>query len=284
MQSYEFKDKVRAFLKKEKSEFFQLFKLPQKEDLRRAGFVSPRYSASTHIHVDSNVLSRNRCISILPDAPETESFRILRTQIIQRATQKGGNTFMITSALPGEGKTLTAINLAITFSREFNQTVLLVDCDLRKQSVHRYLGIDYGAGISDYLLDCKPISEIMIWPGIEKLTLISGGRTVLESGELLSSPKMGKLVTEMKERYPDRFIFFDLPPVLAVADAVSFAPMVDHIVVVTLANKTSIKDVKKALALLPRDKIMGLVLNKYQRPQKPYYYTRYPGEGAGVSK
>lgn len=277
MEANEMKNKMKSFLKKEKSDSFRLV-LPKKENLSRAGYVSPQYSESTHIKVNEDVLNRNRCVSIMPDAPETESYRVLRTQILQRAAQKGGNTVMITSALPGEGKTLTAINLAITFSREFNQTVLLVDCDLRKQSIHNYMGIGEGRGLSDYLLDCTPIKEIMVWPGIDKLTLIAGCRTILESGELLASPKMRNLVSEMKERYPERFIFFDLPPVLASADAASFAPMVDHIIMVTLANSTSIKDVKKALSLLPQDKVMGLVLNRYQKPQKPYYYSKYPEE------
>lgn len=251
---------------------------PPREGLSKAGFRAPTYSKSRQVRIDPDLLSRNRCVSAMPDAPETESYRVLRTQVLHRAAQKGGNTVMITSAVPGEGKTLSAINLALIFSREFNQTVLLVDCDLRKQSVHNYLGIENGLGLSDYLLDDVPIEDIIVWPGIDKLTLISGSRTILESAELLGSPKMRALVTEMKGRYADRFVLFDVPPVLASADAFSFAPMVDHIILVALANSTSMRDVKRALSLLPRDKVMGVVLNKYQLPRKPYYYKRYPEE------
>jgi len=246
--------------------------VPPKESLGRAGFLSPAYNKSKHIELDTEFLKGNKCVSISPDAPETESYRQLRIQILQRIAKLGGNSVMITSALPGEGKTLTAINLALTFSRDFSQTVLLVDCDLRRQSIHEYLGIHNGGGLPDYLLDGTPLDNIIIWPGIDKLTLISGGRTILESAELLGSPRMVELVAEMKSRYPDRIIIFDVPPVLAAADAVSFAPLVDHIVVVTMANETRMRDVKKALSLLPREKILGLVLNRYGKPQKQYYY------------
>lgn len=243
-----------------------------KESLGAAGFLSPAYNKSRHVELDPDFLKGNRCVSISPDAPETESYRQLRIQILQRIAKLGGNAVMITSALAGEGKTLTAINLALTFSRDFSQTVLLVDCDLRRQSIHEYLGIHNGGGLPDYLLDGTPLDNIIIWPGIDKLTLISGGRTILESAELLGSPRMVELVAEMKSRYPDRIIIFDVPPVLAAADAASFAPLVDHIVLVTMANETRMRDVKKALSLLPREKILGLVLNRYGKPQKQYYY------------
>ena len=132
----------------------------RREDLTVAGYVSPQYSKSRRIQLDPNVLMDNRCITILvPDAPETEAYRVLRTQVLQKTAGGQGKTIMITSALPGEGKTLTAINLAITFSREFNQTVLLVDCDFRKQTIHEYLGLAGECGMVDYLIDGRPISD-----------------------------------------------------------------------------------------------------------------------------
>ena len=121
---------------------------------------------------------------------------------------------MVTSALPGEGKTLTAINLAFTFAKEFKQTALLVDCDLRQQQIHKVLGFPSEKGIVDYLLNDCPVQELFVWPGVEKLTVISGGKTVNDSSELLGSPGMKNLVADMKNRYPDRYVFFDVPPLL----------------------------------------------------------------------
>ncbi len=273
---------IRSLFEKIKKEGKLSFRMAKKgtrasirEDLTVAGYVSPQYSKSRRIQLDPNVLLDNRCITIVPDAPETEAYRILRTQVLQKTAGSQGKTIMITSALPGEGKTITAINLAITFSREFNQTVLLVDCDLRKQTIHEYLGLAGECGLVDYLIDGRPIIDVMIWPGIDKLTLISGGRTVMESAELLGSPKMRELVAEMKGRYPDRFVFFDVPPVLSCADALAFAPLVDSIIVVTKAGSTPIQEVNRALSLLPKEKLFGLVLNQHEQPAaKKYYYPK----------
>jgi non-specific protein-tyrosine kinase len=214
---------------------------------------------------------------MLPDATEIESYKVLRTQILQRTRERGANTLMITSALPGEGKTLTAINLAFVFAREFNQTVLLVDADLRQQRIHRFLGLPNGAGLVDYLRDELPLEDLIVWPGVESLILISGGRTINESTELISSPRMKALVSELKSRYSDRYIFFDVPPILSGADALAFAPLVDAIIVLVEADKTAMPSVKKALELIPREKFLGLVLNRYKAPI-PGYGKGYGGK------
>ena len=127
------------------------------------------------------VAMENRCVAVRPDAPESEPYRVLGTQVFRQTMDRQLNTVMVTSALPGEGKTLTAINLALTFARDFSRTALLVDCDLRKPSVYRYLGLSGEKGIIDSLLDGTPVNELIVWPGIEKFTVISGGRPVNES-------------------------------------------------------------------------------------------------------
>ncbi len=138
------------------------------------------------------------CVS--SDSNELEAYKVLRTRIQQTAKTKGWNTFLITSPNSGDGKTLTAINLALTFAKAYNQTVILVDCDLRRQNVHRMLGIESAAGLVDFLVDDKPLNEFIIWPGIEKLTLISGGRPLQNSAEILGSARMKSLIHELKTR------------------------------------------------------------------------------------
>lgn len=243
-------------------------------ELEKVGWVSPSYDTSRAVVLNPGEIAENRCVAFMSAAPEVESYRILRTKIMHRTQETGGNTMMVTSAMAGEGKTLTAINLALTFAKEFQQTVLLVDCDLRRQKVHDYLKFASDKGLCDYLLEGCPVSELMVWPGIEKLTLISGGRTINDSSELLGSPRMRDLVTEMKSRYPDRFVIFDVPPVLAGADALAFAPLVDHILMTVQEGQTSIKEVNRALGMLPPDKILGLVLNRAKQPMNSYYPPR----------
>ena len=227
--------------------------------------ISPVYLKSRTVRLDAETLEENRCVAISGDAAELEQFRLIRTQILQRSEGGGGMTVMVTSALPGEGKTFIAVNLALTFAKEYNQTALLVDCDLRQQGVHTALGFSSDKGLVDYLLHECPISELMVWPGIEKLTVISGGRTVSGSTELLGSSPMRDLVADMKKRYPERYVFFDVPSVLTSADPLAFAPLVDHIVVVVQAGKTAVPDINKALKMLPQEKIAGLVLNRSAR-------------------
>ena len=235
---------------------------PKEKDKEKPGWVSPAYSQSRRVQLNPKFIAENRCLAYLDNVPEAEAYRILRTQILQRTKGSGGNAIMITSALPGEGKTLTAINLAFTFAREFQHTVLLVDGDLRNQSVHKYLGFDGERGLIDYLADDRPVSELIIWPGVEKMTIISGGRSYDESAEILGSQRMKELISGMKARYPDRYILFDIPPVLTGADALTFAPFVDQVVMVVQAGKTSMNDVEKALQFLPKEKVLGFVLNR----------------------
>jgi protein-tyrosine kinase len=238
------------------------------------GWVSPEYCDSCPVELDQKAAERNRCVCLSTDGQELTHYKLLRTQIQQRCKANNWNTLMVTSVLPGEGKTLTTINLALSFAKEFNRTVLLVDCDLKRQNVHKYLGIESSKGLGLYLMNGTPLKDLILWPGVEKLTLISGGRSVPESTELLGSPKMKALVSEMKARYPDRMILFDVPPLLSEADAMAFAPLVDGILMVVESRRTSIQDIQKAMDLIPREKLLGFVLNRQKAPHKDYYYYR----------
>jgi protein-tyrosine kinase len=253
---------------------------PKYHQVQRAGgaegnWVPPVYWYSQSCEPDLFSMEKNRCVCFKEDTPELDYYKMLRTQIMQRTQAKGWNTVMITSALPGEGKTVTSINLAMTFAKAYNQTALLVDSDLRQQKVYCYLGIDSRLGIFDHLVEGRPLQDIIIWPRIEKMTLISGGRIINESAELLGSPKMKFLVEEMKTRYNDRYILFDAPPVLSGADALILSSLVDGIVMVVEADKTPLKDIQEALTLMPKEKFLGFVLNKHTSRRKGYYYYNY---------
>jgi non-specific protein-tyrosine kinase len=242
------------------------------KEVCRREWTSPVYSQSKSVTLDSEKLAQNRVISLFPGVPEAEYYKVLRTNIHQRMRENNWNTIMITSVQAGEGKTLTAINLAICFAKEYDRTVLLVDCDMKRQNVHQYLNFDSDKGIVDFLANGCPLTDLIIWPGIEKLTLISGGKTIANSAELLGSPGMKDFVRDIKCRYDDRYILFDTPPILGWADAIAFAPLVDCILMVVEEGRTSIKDVNKALDMIPTEKFLGFVLNRRKAPMNRYYY------------
>lgn len=237
---------------------------PEYHESREASWQAPEYKQSSKRPLNPAVTEKNRGICLSPDPDEIERYKILRTRINQHSADKSINTIMITSPNQGEGKTVTCINMGFTFARELKHTVVLVDCDFKGQDIHKYLGIDSKVSLIDYFLDDVPLDDLIIWPGIEKMTLISGDRTVFDSSELLSSDMMAKLVEEMGSRYDDRYVLFDAPPVLERSEAISLAPLVDGILMVVEAGVTSKRDVKRAVELLPKDKFLGFVLNKLE--------------------
>lgn len=204
--------------------------------------------------------------------PELNSIKVLRTQLLNYTREKDWRTVMITSVQPGEGKTITSINLAFAMSRDYQQTVSLVECDMRNPTIGNYLGIDEEVGLSDYFLHNRPLHELILRPEGESLTLILGGTTIPDPVEIMGSQHMKNLVDEMKDRYPDRYIFFDFPPLLSVADGLAFLPHVDCVIFVVEAGRTSVKDIKKAQKFIPEEKLLGFVLNKDNTPLDRYGY------------
>jgi len=221
------------------------------------------YSQTRNIDVSQSALRENRVVSGFEPCEFTDAFKMLRTQVLQRLNENSWNVLAITSPGTGEGKTLTALNLAASLAMEVNYTVLLVDANLRHPSLHDHLGLPGEPGLSDYLLDDKPLTELLIHPkGIDHLSILPGGRALLNSAEMLNSPKMTRLVDELKTRYASRIVIFDLPPVLDASDAMAFSPYVDATLLVVEEGKTTKKEVENAVAMLSSTNILGTVLNK----------------------
>jgi len=233
---------------------------------------APAYTKSGTVKIDRKIAEAMRCVSLFPETPESHYYDVLRTQIQHITQEKGWNTILVTSTRPGEGKTLTCINLALSMARTFNQTVLLVDNDLKRQNIHKYFGIKSKLGLFDYLVNDVSLEDIILWPEIEKLSLISGGKTINASSELLGSPKLKKLVLELKSRYSDRYVLFDTPPILGNADTIAFAPLVDGILLVVEAQNTDLEEIQKAHAMIPEEKFLGFVLNRQKVPMQSYHY------------
>lgn len=183
--------------------------------------------------------------------------------VIFELTRQGSfhNTLLVTSALPAAGKSLTAVNLALTLATGYDHTVLLVDTDLRKPSVHEYLGLTPEKGLVHCLTEDYPLEKALIRTGIGKLVVLPAGGTVADPAELLASNRMRDLVAELKGRYPDRYVIFDTTPVLPFAEAASLGTLVDGILFVVRERKTRADQVKESLEMLASGNMLGLVYN-----------------------
>lgn len=201
-----------------------------------------------------------------------DTFRILRAQILQRLSSEGYRTVGITSAASGDGKTLVAANLAISMAMDINQTVLLVDLDLRRARIGNYFDLTIDCGLSDYLTEQCELEQCLVNPGVERLVVLPERGSIRNSSEILASPRMKELAKELKTRYADRIVIYDLPPLLASDDALVMMPNLDATVLVVQEGKTSKTEVENALALLDGEKFLGTVLNKSERREQSYYY------------
>ena len=220
------------------------------------------YSATRLIEPSGAVLSRNRVIAGENHDPRVESYRQLRSQVLARMKRHNWHSLAVTSALENAGKTLTSLNLAISISQEANQTVLLVDLDLRKPSVHTTLGIEITKGIVDHLIHAEPIENILLNPGYPRLVVLPGLPQGRHSSEILSSPQMKTFMEDITSRYPDRIIIFDLPPLLRNDDAMVFVPSADACLFVVEDDVTQPDDIEHCMQLLKHSKLIGTVLNK----------------------
>lgn len=244
------------------------------------GYSSPPleicYTVTKTVPVDFKFLIEQHIIVGEDYLQVAEEYKILRTHLLHRTKKHGHNTIMVTGPRPGGGKSLTAINTAISIAQELEHTVLLVDADLREPSIHKTFGIQVEHGLVDYLRDRLPLQELLLHPeGIDKLVLLPGGRGTSDAAELIRSPQMAELVQELKHCYPDRYVLFDLPPVLLYADAVAFAPLVDGIVLVIEAGQTTREELAECLKLLGEFNLLGIVLNKVKKDKQQHYYDYY---------
>ena len=216
--------------------------------------------------------------------PVAEEFRTIKRPLIGNAFSKDGrpvnrnNLIMVTSALPGEGKTFTAINLAVSIAMELDHTVLLVDADVARPSVLRTLGLKSAAGLMDILLDPKlDVADVLLKTNIDTLSILPAGKSHRHATELLASQSMSSLLDEIASRYPDRIVIFDSPPLLLTTEASVLASQMGQIIVVVEAETTTISAVKRALSQVEACTNVNLVYNKAKnfpgQENYGYYYN-----------
>jgi len=195
----------------------------------------------------------------------------------------GGNLILVTSSVPGEGKSYTAVNLALAIAQERDHTVLLVDADVTKQGVSRMLGIEHRRPDLTDLLTSEDLSvgEALLRTDVPGLVLLPAGKPHEYITEMVASQRMSRLVSELANRYSDRVIIFDGPPLLSTPEAPILASLVGQVVFVIEAGKTPHAIVDDALGMVPREKAIGMVLNKSESISNRggYYYNYYAAYG-----
>jgi Mrp family chromosome partitioning ATPase len=200
---------------------------------------------------------------VKPDAtPLAETFRMLRGQVLPRMHADGHHLIAVTSPRAMQGKTLTALNLALTMAADLDTSVLLLDADLSGQGLQHLLGLGGQPGLIEHLLHGTPLPELLINPGVERfLVLPAGSERVANASELLAAKALQHLVQAMKQRYPDRIIVVDLPPLLDTADALAFLPWADTTLFVAEALSSRMRDLETASELLAPFNLVGTVLS-----------------------
>lgn len=220
------------------------------------------YTRTRVVRPDPEHLEAHRIIAHQKTHPNSWSFDTLRTQVLQRMDENGWRVLAVTSPTLGSGKTVVAINLAISIAQQAQRTALLVDFDLRRPSVAAYLGLTAKVSLNDVLQRGSDVAEAMVNPGFERLVVLPALRPADRPSEILASPKVSGLLAELRARYADRVLVLDLPPVLAADDVMSILPKVDCVLLVIGSGVSSEKEIEEAQRRLSKVPLVGVVLNK----------------------
>jgi len=244
---------------------------PQKEKMEKKDvFLLNKTGASdlqNQYKIDKNLVAWKETKSL-----ESEQFKILRTNLLFPVSGEPPRVILVSSFFQDEGKSFTSSNLAVSIAQNINQNVLLMDCDLRKPSIHRIFGFDDDStGLSEYLLEDAALSSIIMRTNIERLSIMPAGRVPDNPSELLSSKKMIDLIVEVKERYNDRIILIDSPPLKLTAEANVLARQVDGILLVIKCGSTNSDLVSGMIDAIGKDKILGVVFNHFNKKNATYY-------------
>jgi len=221
---------------------------------------------------DPEVIEKNHVLLSVTDVAVTRAYKILRTRVLHRLAANNWHSVGVTGTVAGEGKSLTAINLALALAQEVNTWVFLVDLDLQRSQVGGYLGMNVDFGITDYLTGQCELDQCVYDIGVRRLAVIPNVRRAENSSEFLTSPRMGEFVQTLHAEAPRRVIVFDMPPLLASDDVLAFGPRADSHLVVVSQGHTARRTLANAKEMLAEMNVIGVVLNRStEHNDSPYY-------------
>jgi len=242
--------------------------------------------SNTKIEIDLEMLAKKGFVSTNSDRQIiNEEYRVIKRKLLDNAfgplskSLNNSNVIMVTSSRQGEGKTFTAINLALSIALEQDKTVLLVDADVLRPNIMKTLELKNEQGLMEYLLgDKENIAEVMCRTNLDNLRIISAGKSHHLSAELLASERMFDAVEEFANRYPDRIVIVDTPPLLGINETAILANLAGQALVVTEEFRTKLVDVENAVKHLNPEMAIGFVVNKTEQVNLEgggygYYYA-----------
>jgi hypothetical protein len=230
------------------------------------------YTHTRIVKLQAEHLEKNRIVAFNKSDAMSMNFDLLRTLVLQKMEEKGWRTLAITSPTPAAGKTVVAINLAMSIAQQTNKSAMLVDFDLRRPKVGSYLGIPMDKSLNNLLDDTATLPEVLINPDMPRLVVLATKTPVKKSSEALSSKKIADLVRDLRERYSSRIVIFDLPPVLVTDDAIALLPKIDCILLVVANGMSTKQEIEDSIRLLPAENLIGTVFNKAEIEPMDYYY------------
>ncbi|MGH8296824.1 MAG: CpsD/CapB family tyrosine-protein kinase [Steroidobacteraceae bacterium] len=222
--------------------------------------------------VDADAMQRNRVLLRIQDLAVSRAYKILRTRVQHRMAANGWHTLGVTGTTAGEGKTITAVNLAIALAQDPNAWVFLVDLDLQRPQLGAYLGMSYEYGLTDFLTGQAELEQVVYDIGIKRLAVVPNASPVESSSEHLLSPRMADFINALEAQTPRRIVIFDMPPVMVSDDVLAFAPRVDSFLLVVSQGLTARRTLANAKEVLSELNVLGVVLNRStERNDSPYY-------------
>lgn len=230
------------------------------------------YSQTRMVKLSPAHLEKHRIVAFNKSNPLSVSFDMLRTQVLAKMEENGWRTLAVVSPVPECGKTVVSINLAMSIAHHSNKTAVLVDFDLRRPKIGSSLGLPAGKSLNDLLGGDATLAEVMVNPGLPKLIVLPTSKPVAKSAEVLSSGKVADLIQELRNRYPERIVIFELPPLLSADDALVVLPKMDCVLMVVGNGLVSKAELEESLRHLNATNLLGTVLNKAEIPPSNYYY------------
>ncbi|MDQ7090843.1 MAG: CpsD/CapB family tyrosine-protein kinase [Methylococcales bacterium] len=226
---------------------------------------------SKSLPMSDDILKQRRIVAMQNNTLEINTFKILRTKILKKLKDNQWTSFAITAPTKNSGKTMVAVNLAMVMAMELNQTILLVDMNLRNPKIHHYFDLEVTLGVKDFLVSDTSLEDILITPQIDRLAVLPGRGQISNSSEMMTAPKMQRLVRELKNIYHPQITLFDLPPILGSDDVLASIDYYDAMLLVIEEGGNTAEEVKNSLKMLSEVSLLGTVLNKSESIPSHYH-------------
>jgi len=252
---------------------------PQNGEGNKESDGEEAYAERDERSLNAGSADRNQIVALDFSHPAANLFRILRAQVLHALRSAQRTTLGICSARPGEGKSFVAVNLAASMALSQEFPVLLVDLDLKRPSLHDYLHTSLSPGVTDFVGGALPIQDCIRPTDIKGLEILTAGNPILNSSEALGSQDVISGFKGIRQQNPRMLVIYDLPPMLISDDVLAFNAELDAIVFVVEERRTKLGEIQRALELIPREKLIGTILNK-SRDNNPFPYSPYYSPGA----